>query len=113
MKIKIISGSLYNWCFDNEISEVIPDAYKLTISFHDEIFTAYFSVKDLLNYKKDETLYSCFTSTESDLLDSFENKIENDEDTSKEIFNYCDYIWKNDSDFNKYYNFLGERTNVN
>ena len=107
MDIKITSGELNNWDHDEECNE-IPTSYLLEFKFHDEDFVAGFTTKDLKAAQNGETLYSCYAETESDLLDSFESKLE-DEEVATEVLSYCKNIWEDYATNEGIYNYLGEK----
>lgn len=107
MNIKITSGELNNWGHDGESNE-FPTSYLLEVKFHDDRFVAAFTTKDLKATQNGETLNSFYIESESDLLESFESKLE-DEDVTKDILAYCEKIWKDYYGNNGVYNYLGEK----
>jgi hypothetical protein len=103
--LEIIDGYLYDWETKNE--SPIPNKYALFFSFHGEEVKAAFSTKELRVFKEGGYLECSFAETESDLLDSFEAKLEEDE-VAEEICKYCETLWKDTfNEASKKYNYLG------
>src|SRR5574344_260284 len=105
--IEITKGELYNWDCDNE-SNVFPEVYMIWFKFHNEEIMSAFSTKGLKKYKENEYLTDCYAETKSDLLSSFEDKLEDDE-VANYICQYCEEIWKKDNDNVGIYNYLGSK----
>lgn len=103
--IKITSGELAI-CDWGDINNCIPIMYVLCFIFNNESFIVGFNVRYLKDAKNGETLYCCYSESDSDIMDSFESNIT---DIKFEILTYCENIWKQYENHNNIYNYLGEK----
>lgn len=109
--IKIINGELNNWKND-DCDYYYPVAYILWFNFHDEEVTAYFTTDELKkSLSGNKVLDCCSAETSSDLLNSFLDKLE-DDDVANEICKYCESIWENAYENEGIYNYLGEKEEI-
>ena len=103
--LEIINGDLNDYKL-NEKGIIIPDSYTLVFKFYGEEIQAIFTVKSLSAFIDGEYLECDYAETTSDLLSSFEDKLE-EKEVGKEICNYCRNLWKDFSSDSDIYDYLG------
>lgn len=104
----IVNIELNNFKLDN-IGEEVPVSYTVVFKFHGEEILAIFTVEKINKFLScNEYLDSSYCETKSDLLDSFECKLE-DQNVADTICSECQKYWRDYNGNIGRYNYLGNK----